>query len=647
MQRAVTSTDLLGTTVDFAGQVIDVDEASLAGMVTTQLPPQGVPNDEQDAAVMNWGQDGSLYLNEPETAYVWPNFAADNPGERLPLMFAPDTGKLAFPFLRPHLGSRPPFAPDHGSAPYLEPLNETGGEPAVPGSNGDHSLCPADTPRRFYNIHAISTDIPVTTDLTDNDGMIFVLKENEDLARSDPEYKVPLAIRANQGDCVDILLINELRADTGDRPDLMKTNIHIHFVQFDTMASDGVITGASFEQAMRPIASPGASSPLVSAVSAGSDRLLVEDASTFHVGSTVVVGIDQLDEVLETARIAEINGNEIVFESPLANAHASDELVSIEFVRYRWYVARQNGAIYFHDHVDALGRWGHGLFGALIAEPTGARYMHPRSGDEIRSGPIADIHNTGEVVPGLDGSFREFVLFMNDRKPITGSSFNLRAEPLFADTLRGAGPADLALSSVPYGDPHTPLLQAYAGDPIMLRLLTSATDEVHPFHITGHTFRHERFQENSPGLTVFGVGISERFNAYVASAGGPQAIGGDYMYYNGAERHFIEGSWGILRVHDERQDSLQPLPGRDAPDESNGIRDLTFTGGEPPRAAHPGYPCPAGAPKVTYSVAAMDQELVFNNLAGARIESGRMYVLQRIGRRSNPDGWIPYRWSCG
>ena len=36
---------------------------------------------------------------------------------------------------------------------------------------------------------------------------------------------------------------------------------------------------------------------------------------------------------------------------------------------------------------------------------------------------------------------------------------------------------------------------------------------------------------------------------------------GDYLYYNGAERHFLEGSWGILRVFDGPAQDLKPLPG--------------------------------------------------------------------------------------
>ena len=120
---AVASDALVGTKVEFAGIQLTVTEENLPSLVEAQLPPQGTPAHEQDAAVMNWAKDGSRYLNEPETAYEWPNYAADEPGGRTPLMFAAATGKLAFPFLKPHLGHRPPFAPFHGPEPYLEPLN--------------------------------------------------------------------------------------------------------------------------------------------------------------------------------------------------------------------------------------------------------------------------------------------------------------------------------------------------------------------------------------------------------------------------------------------------------------------------------------------------------------------------------------------
>ena len=406
----------------------------------------------------------------------------------------------------------------------------------------------------------------------------------------------------------------------------MKTNIHIHFVQFDVQASDGVITGASFEQAPRPFAVDGLSTPTLAATAAGGGAIEIDDTSLFHVGKAVVaIGIDQATAILETATISAIEGNRLILREPLKNNHAVGELVSAEFVRYRWFVARQNGAIYFHDHVDALGRWVRGLFGALIAEPRDATYHHPRTGAEITSGPVADIHTEREVVPGLVGSFREFVLFMNERNPRTGSSFNLRAEPLSAETGRGEGPSHLMLSSTLHGDPATPILETYAGDPVMLRLLTSATEEVHPFHITGHRFRHERFQADSPMISNFGVGISERFNAYIPAAGGPAALPGDYLYYNAVERHFREGAWGIMRVYGGLTDNLQPLPGRSIP---RGRRnDRAVAQGEPPAAGKPGNPCPSNAGLRRYSVSAIDTAILINAAAGLRQPNGRIYVL--------------------
>ena len=629
IRGAVTSEDLIGERIDFAGQDIIVRSENLEDFVTPQLPSQGVPNDILDAAVFDWIREGDVFFNEPETDEVWPNYESSTPGARVPIYFNPEDGKLAWPMLRPHLGQRPPFAPNHGPAPFLEPLSNERAEPASPGSNGEFSLCPDGAPERTYKIHAIQTEIPVTANLRDSDGMIFVLKENEALARSNPDYKVPLAIRANQGDCVDIIFVNELE-ETGEHTELSKTNIHIHFVQFDTQASDGVITGASYEQSPRPFIDPEQSYQLIRSALAGSDRLELSDTSSFHVGSPVAVGIDQDVDVFETAIIKEISGNTLIFEAPLENNHNAGELVSVEYVRYRWYVARQNGAIYFHDHVDALVRWGHGLFGALIAEPRGASYHDPQSGEEIASGPIADIRVdtqiSPEVVPGLNGSFREFVLFMNDRNPLTGSSINLRAEPLQADTLRGGGPPEYLLSSVLHGDPVTPILRAYVGDPIMLRLLTTATEEVHPFHITGHPFRIERFQTDSPLTTTFGVGISERFNAYIEAAGGASRKAGDYLYFNGSERHFIEGSWGIMRVHDALESDLQPLP-ENIPGEGIGFPVLGFSGIAPPIASDPGNPCPADAPERSYEVSALDYPLVFNADAALQISTGRMYAL--------------------
>ena len=75
--------------------------------------------------------------------------------------------------------------------------------------------------------------------------------------RADNDYRVPLAIRGNAGEsCVDILLKSELE-DSSENSFFSKVNIHVHFVQFDILASDGVSTGFGYEQSVRPFTSEG------------------------------------------------------------------------------------------------------------------------------------------------------------------------------------------------------------------------------------------------------------------------------------------------------------------------------------------------------------------------------------------------------
>ena len=90
---------------------------------------------------MDWSLDGSRYLGEPETDAAWPGYHSPAPGSRPALLFDPRTGRLAYPFLHPHLGKRPPFAPQHGPAPFLDPPG-TAHDPPAPGADGPASRVP-------------------------------------------------------------------------------------------------------------------------------------------------------------------------------------------------------------------------------------------------------------------------------------------------------------------------------------------------------------------------------------------------------------------------------------------------------------------------------------------------------------------------
>ena len=560
--QAVNSEFLIGKTVSWKGTEFRITAGNLSQWVETQLPPQGVSK-SYDASALNWIRNDNLYLNEPETEKVWPNFQSEIPGARYPILFDPNSGKLAYPLLRPHLGKRPPFAPNHGPAPFLSP-HQTGRDPPKPGGNGLDSLCPAGTNLKEFVIHAINLPIVLNehANLIDPVGQLFVLQEDEAAIRGDNNLRIPLTIRANAGeDCIDIVFKSKLK-DTAENDFFSKVNMHIHLVQFDIQASDGVSTGFAYEQSVRPFTEVGQS--LANKANAGDLSVILRNPSEFHAGTLVGVGMDQ-GESFEIKKISKVEGKRLFFDKPLLFRHSIGEIISNEFVRYRWFPDVQFGTAYFHDHVDALTSWKHGLFGALISEPPGSTYHDPYSGLAVKSGNIVDIHTKAEVSPDLTGSFREMVTFIQDNNLTThigrssGSALNLRAQPLE----KREGDPSLWFSSIVHGDPPTPVLNTYLGDPVIMRTMVSATNDTHTWHVDGHWFRGERFSSNSKPISTVHIGISERADLIIPAAGGPQQMPGDYLFYNGRTFKLREGSWGILRVHDSSyKGELQTLPGR-------------------------------------------------------------------------------------
>jgi hypothetical protein len=607
-EPAVTSDRLLGTSVEWAGRRLDVGLAELTDVVTRQLPPPAVPRD-YDASVFDWARDGDVFLGQPETTQVWPGYRPRRPGTRPPLLFDRDTGKLAYPFLRPHLGQRPPFAPEHGPAPYLDPVR-AGPDPPDPGANGPASICPAGARGREIDLTAISVPVSLNPKLVDGQGQLFVLREQLETVRSDPAARVPLVLRANAGEhCLDVLLRSEL-TDTDATP-FSKVSAHVHFMQFDVQGSDGVTTGFNYEQTVRPFRAAGAA--VTVSTSPGATAVRLSDAARFQPGTLVGVGLDRDDE-LEFRHVTAVASDLVTLDAPLAHAHAAGEVVSTEFVRHRWYPDTQFGTAFLHDHTNVLASGRHGLFGAVVVEPPHSTYHDPHTGAELVSGPIADIHTAHPVSADITGSFREAVLLIQDDNPLTavgrssGSSINLRAEPPEA---RGRDPAarfDTADS------PATPVVEAYVGDPLVLRTLVGAANDVHTMHVDGHWFRAEPWSGTSAPTNTVSLGISERFDLSVARAGGPQGRPGDYLFYNGRSFKLREGSWGVLRVRDgPSTPGLQPLPGRDPP------------------AARPGPICPDGAPRKGFDVAAVETPLP---MLGGR--TGKVFALsgERAATRS-------------
>jgi FtsP/CotA-like multicopper oxidase with cupredoxin domain len=595
---AVTSTGLLGVTVEGRtlvprSQLTDpATQRALEDWIEAQLPPPGPRADAADATVWDWTKtDGPLYLGEPEDTQSWPNFKSDKPGERPPILFNPTNGRYAWPLLRPHLGMRPPFpGAGHTGAPWL-------GEDAT-AARAD-GLCPAGAATRRYPITSIATTIPRNGADLDFRGLLFVLGDDKAAVLAGARPKEPLVIRSNVGDCVDVLLTSEV-PDSAFNGYHSKVNLHSHFIQYDPQGSDGVVTGLSFEQSVRPYATEART--LAADVPAGAAVVAVSQVGALRPGVWIGVGLGAglcgATPCTEIRRITAVAGSQLTLDRPLELAHAAGEAAGVEFARYRWYSDVDSGTVFFHDHVT-LHTWEHGLFGAHIVEPRGATWHDPETGAEVARGARVDVHvPAGTAIgAGASGDFRELVLFLHSASTDSQGTINLRAEP-FAPRLAANPDPSLVFSSVTHGDPVTPILRAYVGDPVVVRGM-GVTEVASGLRIAGHRFRLERFAAESSLTDTAVIGISERFDL-VLDGGAGRA--GDYLYESTLGRHLVTGAWGLVRVHDTMQPDLRPLPDRPAPAAGAGFPAQGVTGARPAAATDPGSPCPPGAPLRSYDV---------------------------------------------
>jgi hypothetical protein len=168
-------------------------------------------------------------------------------------------------------------------------------------------------------------------------------------------------------------------------------------------------------------------------------------------------------------------------------------------------------------------------------------------------------------------------------------------------------------------DPYTPLLRAYQGDPIQVRVLVGGYLYNHNFAFHGVHWLFEPSALDSGWRDNQGMGISEHFEFLFKApvtkkvttiepclkGADPKIFCADYLYTPGAGQwDLAQGLWGIMRTYNLGGASpiadLAPLPNN--------------TGGGNGMAA---AGCPDGAPQRNYNVKAIaDSPLTFNDRLG-------------------------------
>ena len=150
-------------------------------------------------------------------------------------------------------------------------------------------------------------------------------------------------------------------------------------------------------------------------------------------------------------------------------------------------------------------------------------------------------------------------------------------------------------SSWLFGDPITPILRCYKGDPARIRLVHGGVKETHVFHLHVHQWRATPQDGARPG-TAAGSQLLDSITigpqtAYTIDplygSGSRQHLPGDVIWHCHLYPHFHHGMWGLWRSFDRFVDGslafpdgtpgrrLAPLPGRDP---------------DPVEADHPGFP---------------------------------------------------------
>jgi len=390
---------------------------------------------------------------------------------------------------------------------------------------------PPTAPVKIFNIVAFQLPI-IYSDWGENDpyGIIFALKEDMDDILSGMKKPVPLILRANQGDVVEIHLTSFLEFGKFPFPDgiwpyppvkeqayyppSLRISLHPQLIQYDVKSSAGETVGFNPDQT----AGPG------------------------------------------------------------------------ETVTYRWYVDIPVGACGIWDMADIRNHRSLGTFGTFIAERRGIQILDSKTRGpgvitsenvilkhpflpEIREfvlimydGARLEDKDGYVIIDPVDGILTgvdpDEIDDLVDTYDNGSRGFNYRTERLINRLNRHPVLKDLFSSNV-HGDPSTPVFESYPGDPITIRLLNpSERRRAHTFHLHGHywnTDDRDIFSQIKSVEDHIVLGHARDLELHYG-AGGFFFLPGDYMYRSGNVRWDLEqGMWGIIRVHKNKQKHLPVL----------------------------------------------------------------------------------------
>jgi hypothetical protein len=495
-------------------------------------------------------------------------------------------------------------------------------------------------PDRNYRAAYIQFDMTVNrAGWHDRQARIMVLEQDVTSTLNGTRPPEPLFFRANSGDCITFKATNLVPGalNLDDFQVYTPTDIigqHIHLVKFDVTSSDGAGNGWNYED--------GTFAPDIVR-----ERIKANNAYQQSIGGTQIL----------TAKT-----------HPAFGVGPNSEWVGAQTTTQRWWADplvnragedRTIRTVFTHDHFGPSSHQHHGLYAALVVEPTDSVWMAfdgSTLGTRTDGGPtsykaniIYDTPYTYDQSP----SYREFnlaladfaIVYTKELKPVNppgrkevglpaivappdipqpesisaddpGTSLiNYRNEPIplrvqdpntkaqYAATDPRGNMANVFRSKdekgvTIHGDPFTPILETYEGDKIQVRIIQGSQEEQHVFNVHASKWLHEPSVADSGYYNGQAIGISEHFEFELP----PIPAVGNVKGGNPNVADFMYSSAGTDNLWDGMWGIMREYKGL-----RDGLAPLPGNQGAEVVSSDLGLRtdfCPAGAPKKSFFVEA-------------------------------------------
>ncbi|HVF90227.1 MAG TPA: copper oxidase [Blastocatellia bacterium] len=440
----------------------------------------------------------------------------------------------------------------------------------------------------------------------DRQARIITLEQDALPTLSGTRTPEPLFFRANSGECLTFAATNLIPhvLNLDDFQVFTPTDTigqHIHLVKFDVTASDGAGNGWNYED--------GTFSP-------GEVQERIEANNAFQQANG---GTQILHPV----------ANPVFGEGPDHDGNGVGDWLGAQTTIQRWWADpllnkagqdRTIRTVFTHDHFGPSSHQHHGFYGALVVEPSDSQWKTLDGsplGGRMDGGPTTYAANI--IPPNQANSYREFniafadfaIVYRPDLTPVNppgrqeaalpiaieptpiplpeiisaadpGTQLvNYRNEPIplrigqgsgstFAQKTGAAGDMANVFDSKTHGDPFTPILRAYEGDRVQIRLIQGAQEEQHGFNMHGVKWLFEPGTPGQPTPNNSGwrngqqIGISEHFefvlDGVIGQNNNAPTKRVDYLYSSATVDNLWDGQWGFLRAFQGAQPGLAYLP---------------------------------------------------------------------------------------